>query len=141
MLRAHWREEVSPFGYLSSTEQWDLHKYFQPSRELSDQTLIAHRKAISAADPSLPQRAGRALKHLEHALLELAVRQAATAAAPQDTKRKKTGDVRVRALMLPEPDYRKLARALLHVGRAEKGRGANISDVQKAKSDLLDSGM
>lgn len=117
-LRTYWQEEASPFGYLAPAEQWDLHKYFQPSHELSDQALLAHRKAISALDSSLPQRAGRALQRLERAIHQVSARQAMATTLP--TKRKRSGDVRVRAVMLPEPDYHKIARAMLWLAREGK---------------------
>lgn len=58
--------------FLTVNEQWDLFAFFLPHQDLSEQQLIQHRQDISEADPSLPQRAGRALKRLEEADIEAA---------------------------------------------------------------------
>jgi hypothetical protein len=68
-LRAVWQQSAGGvFAELFPQEQWYLHDYFRPSEQLSDQALLAHRKEISARRPSLPQRAGRALKFLQAVL-------------------------------------------------------------------------
>jgi hypothetical protein len=64
-LRDHWRDESkNAFFLLTPTEQWTLFTYFAPSEKLTDDELIIHREDISSYDPSLPQRAGRALSKL-----------------------------------------------------------------------------
>jgi hypothetical protein len=64
-LRDHWRDESkNAFFLLTPTEQWALFTYFAPSEQLTDDELIIHREDISSYDPSLPQRAGRALSKL-----------------------------------------------------------------------------
>ncbi|HVX58722.1 MAG TPA: hypothetical protein VG964_03220, partial [Candidatus Saccharimonadales bacterium] len=52
------------FAYLSSREQWDLHAYFQPSKHLTKEELIRHRRQITKEQPSLPARAGKAWANL-----------------------------------------------------------------------------
>ena len=49
---------------LSPTEQWTLHSYYEFTKHLSDSGLLAHRAAVSRAQPSLPHRAGKALARL-----------------------------------------------------------------------------
>ena len=64
-LRDHWRDDSkNAFFLLTPTEQWTLFTYFAPSEKLTDDDLIMHREDISSYDPSLPQRAGRALSKL-----------------------------------------------------------------------------
>jgi len=67
-LARMWSVADGVFGYLSMSDQWFLHDFFQPSKSWSDSRLLAHRMAITAAQPTLPQQAGRALSRLdEHA--------------------------------------------------------------------------
>ncbi len=64
-LRNHWLDEpYRAFFLLTPSEQWVLHLYYLLSEQLSDEALIEHREDISVYDPSLPQRAGRALARL-----------------------------------------------------------------------------
>ena len=49
---------------LSPSEQWTLHSYYEFTKHLSDDQLIAHRAAVSKAQPSLPHRAGKAFTRL-----------------------------------------------------------------------------
>lgn len=46
---------------LSPAEQWALHGYYEFTKHLTDADLLFHRSLISQAQPSLPQRAGKAL--------------------------------------------------------------------------------
>lgn len=64
-VRDHWHDaSKNAFFLLTPTEQWTLFTYFAPSEKLTDDELIIHREDISSYDPSLPQRAGRALSKL-----------------------------------------------------------------------------
>lgn len=49
---------------LSPTEQWALHSYYEFTKRLTDDQLLAHRAAVSRAQPSLPHRAGKAFARL-----------------------------------------------------------------------------
>jgi hypothetical protein len=61
-LKAEWfSESVGAFIMLSPSEQWSLHGYYEFTKNLSDTELLAHRAAVSEAQPSLPQAAGKAL--------------------------------------------------------------------------------
>ncbi len=111
-----WAKAPGTFGYLSAQEQWCLHDYFQPSKNMSDLQLLAHRQAISAARPSLPQRAGRALTKLDEAAAVWALRQVRPKAV---NKRKPQAErhVTVRAVVRPEVDPEKLARAFINLAQ------------------------
>ncbi|NEM90885.1 hypothetical protein [Galbitalea soli] len=83
-VRDHWRDESKrAFLLLTATEQWALFAYFAPSEKLTDAQLIAHREDISAHDPSLRQRAGRALSKLWVASKALETYQAQVAETPR----------------------------------------------------------
>jgi hypothetical protein len=49
------------YSAISVRQQWDIHAYFQPSKDLSNIELRQHRRDVTTHDPSLPQRAGKAL--------------------------------------------------------------------------------
>ena len=49
---------------LSPTEQWTLHSYYEFTKHLSYDQLLAHRATVSQAQPSLPHRAGKAFTRL-----------------------------------------------------------------------------
>lgn len=46
---------------LSPAEQFALHQFYEPTKELSPLELVEHRRRVAMEHPSLPQRAGRAL--------------------------------------------------------------------------------
>lgn len=72
-----WVDDKILFGELTPTAQWQLQQYFQPSLKLDDAALLGYRTVISQINPSLPQRAGRALAQLKLAVEERAADQAA----------------------------------------------------------------
>jgi hypothetical protein len=59
-LRDEWLRGAFAFTVLTPTEQIAVHNYYEPSLELSDAQLRAHRKRVTLEQPSLPHRAGRA---------------------------------------------------------------------------------
>jgi hypothetical protein len=135
-LREVWLDDQPAWSELSANEQWDLHDFFSPTRELSAYELKEFRQKMTAADPSLPQRAGRALKKLE---LARAVRTSAAEARPAQPvsvdkpKRKyKSAERRisVKSLVHPEPNVERMAKALLALARemAEVDRMKNLAD-------------
>lgn len=63
-LQAVRENEKSAFVRLRVNEQWDLFAYYLPHGKHADADIVAHRHSISVLDPSLPQRAGRALSKL-----------------------------------------------------------------------------
>jgi hypothetical protein len=107
---------MGTYAYLTSTEQWQLHDYFQPSKYLADTELLEHRKKISKERPSLPHQAGRALAKLERHAARLAVQHAKPAALSQPVQHQRRGKDRVitvRSVVRPEPDLKLLARAIV----------------------------
>lgn len=57
-LRTAWREFDVLYSQLDTSKQSALHKFYQPSHELTEPELTAHIKAMIKTDPSLAQRAG-----------------------------------------------------------------------------------
>ena len=66
VLAEKWREHMDDFAFYSPQDQCYIHDYFRPSEDLTDDQRIAHRIAISKLHPSLPAKAGRALKQPEY---------------------------------------------------------------------------
>jgi hypothetical protein len=104
-----------------------LHAYFVPTKDLSNNELLAHRRVISIEQPSLPQRAGRALAHVKRNF-DMAYqrangdrkvfRQTLSHLSPGDAVVIKRGrQVRAVAIGRPEPDYKLMAKVLLDVVR------------------------
>lgn len=121
-------DEPLMFGSLSPAEQWALHAYFVPSKGLSDQQLLDHRKTITKEQPSLPQRAGRALAHIERnydVAAEAAhgdhtmYRKVLSDLAPGEAFVTKRGrQIRVVGIAKPEPDARLFAQAIVDMVRS-----------------------
>jgi hypothetical protein len=126
-LRQLWLEDIGNYAQLYPPDQTELHLFFCPSKDWSDDKLIEHRQIMSKADPSLPQRAGRALKRFE------LVRAGELAYLPPvhvtPAKGRQRGhNISVRVVMRPEPDLQRLARALLQltpeqIAKLKRGEG------------------
>ena len=71
-LHSLWLSDSTQFFLLSPTEQWALHDYFQLTKKVSAGVLLEYRRLISKRDTSLPQRAGRALSHLQRVVSGIA---------------------------------------------------------------------
>lgn len=63
-LRQLWRHDSGMFSLVSPPEQWDVHAFYAAERNFSDAELGEYRQKVTAQDPSLPQRAGKALTKL-----------------------------------------------------------------------------
>ena len=107
-LRRLWLEHQPRYGVLGPTEQWAIHDYYQPSHELSNTELLAHRAAISKERPALPAQASKAFKVL------IDPRTNPNRSATFDTdERGRT--LRLTGVVNPEIDVEKLARVLLEM--------------------------
>ncbi len=125
MLRHYWLENRFVYGILPISGQQAIHDYFQPSKDLTEEQLIAHRRVVSTTNSSLPQRAGRAFKHFEQAV-QYATQYQARRETMNGKKRKPLGKVRIFPVIRPEPDYHKLARALLSEARFQIAAGTDV---------------
>jgi hypothetical protein len=70
-LRTAWISFASLYGYLDTRKQADLHKFYQPSHQLSKQELATHIQSLGITDPSLSQRAGTYASVLERLFLDV----------------------------------------------------------------------
>jgi hypothetical protein len=127
-LRNYWLEDAAPYVYLTPEEQWNLHEFFQPCKQLSDDELTVHREAVTRRFPSLPQRAGRALKKFEKATEVASLRQVQSfnvqMKAGEYKRPASHGPITVRSLAQPEVDTTELARLLWDIARSNfKGKG------------------
>lgn len=100
---------------LSPPEQWTLHSYYEFTKHLSDDQLLAHRAAVSRAQPSLPHRAGKAFAKL----LTFTKRLEAYRAVPHPNTRKKGApyEVRVLSQVNPDIDPNVIAKILIEIAR------------------------
>lgn len=112
-LRDLWLSDPGVFAYISTQEQWALHRYFRLFESLTDTELIEHRKQL--AEPQLPQRAGRALSHFKFELKQLATRRANIQPVEQVKYKRdsRSYELKVRAVVKPELDVDQLARAII----------------------------
>jgi hypothetical protein len=105
-LRHVWNEDHRFFTLLTYQQQRDLHDYFQPTKDWTDQEPIDHRHKVSRADPGIPQRAGRALKAMLRPENQPRPR-------PATTTKSRVKNITVHPLAKPELDVEKLAMALV----------------------------
>ncbi|MBD8479284.1 hypothetical protein [Microbacterium sp. CFBP 8794] len=112
-LRSVWLKNPVRFALLSAGEQWALHGYFAPEHRLTDDRLLAYRREVSKVDPSLPQRAGKALTKWRMKESPLAAYREHSHSPAPGAKRSRNYAVAVFSLVHPEIDPQKLARAFL----------------------------
>jgi hypothetical protein len=120
-LKDEWfSESGGAFIMLSPTEQWILHSYYEFTKHLSDTELLAHRAAVSKAQPSLPQSAGKAIAKLAI----FTKRLEAYRAAPHPNTRKKGApyEVRVFSQVNPDIDPNVMAKILIEIMKERSRR-------------------
>jgi hypothetical protein len=122
-LRKMWLECDELYSILEVNQQWEVHRFYQPSKELTDEELVAHRKATTKAEPRLPAIAGRHFALLYQSFRvayayaegdEMRFRSAISQMSRQRPSHM-TGkrQIWIRAVANPEPDLQKLASALI----------------------------
>lgn len=119
-LRRLWLYRPSTYSHLSPIQQWQVHEYFRPSEKLTDEQLLTHRKDITAQYPSLPHKAGRAIKEFGQILRSKAKSRATV--STYTNKRGKTTTIQVRGVVRPKIDTRRLARALVELEKEKSSR-------------------
>jgi hypothetical protein len=129
-LRYIWRNYQMAYSYLLPQEQQYLHGFFHLSKDLSPEELLAHRKAITAKHPSLPQQAGKALKKFKAILLTPASLRPEASAHPPGKRSTGPKRIQVYGVINPEPNPDALVQALLMLGRemAMKNRPSPTTD-------------
>lgn len=113
------------YSELEPHQQMVIHRYYRPTEDLTNQQLREHRFAISLKEPSLPQRAGKAVKIMWdnfHAIMKLAAKEAEEAERqpqpPLEAKHKKCSGkrpIRITALVRPDPSLQMMARAVVEL--------------------------
>jgi len=110
-LHVYWQNHQQLFSYLSSTEQYYLHDYFQLSKQLLAVELTKHRKLVTAERPSLPQQAGRALAKLEQHAKNYVADQP-PAPGKRTVQRNKDSRITARSVVKPDFDARRYAELI-----------------------------
>lgn len=130
LLVACWNYVPSAIGLLSPKAQWELHRLYVPSRDLTDEEFLAHMKQVLAAEPSLAQRVGKHYKLIftiykhyadqfgktNFAAIHAGIRRDY---AHENWDPSEKHRVMIMPLVNPDIDYDKLARALLDQARRE----------------------
>lgn len=106
-----WSTDQHRFGLISSQDESYLHQFFCPSVVLTDDEALVHRAQITKEDPSLPQCAGRALRHLANPKPDPKARVRVPVGVGSRNVRV------VSAVHRPDPDIKRLARALMETHR------------------------
>ena len=106
-LRECWIGRRALYGKLTASQQWDLHAFFRPTEDFTDDEAIAHRVHLSKVRPSMPHRAGKAYRAFEE------VERAAVPARAGTRSRTSDKVIHVRSVVRPEPDFAKLVRGLM----------------------------
>lgn len=110
-LRWAWLNEQGAYAYLSHNAQRQIHDYYQPSKELTDDELIAHRRQISERQPNLPAAAGKAARQLFY------IAKTQRQPPPIPRSHPDPREITVRAVVRPEIDLKQLSRALIELAK------------------------
>lgn len=123
VLRRFWLEYQDLYVVVSVPLQWDIHRFYQPAKVLTDPELIEHRATVTAEEPSLPNRASKAAQRLFNIFHQaramaggdtnklLRLIRSAGHASPAPAKA--GHGIRVTTVATPGPDYERLASALM----------------------------
>ena len=134
-LRRFWFRAKSVYSYLTPNEQWQLHDFYRPSEELSDEQLTVHRVEITKARPALPHQAVRALEKLDAAAANWALkavrpREPALSPARRKGSGRRKHNLVIRSIVRPKIDIKKLSRAIILLAEdlAREEREAKAAD-------------
>ena len=116
LLRLSRGESHLGFALLSPTEQWDLFRYYLPHQAHPDRELLEHRVQVTALDPSLPQRAGRAFHHWSRIEAALPAYKAWAAKQPQSVSQKDRR-IKVFSEVNPELDPKQFAEIIVELAK------------------------
>jgi hypothetical protein len=111
-LRRIWLEGQKFFGVLDYNQQMEVHAFYAPARDWTDEELLEHRLKAQELDASLPQRASRGFIKIEAAFL--APRPVHSTPAPRGK-----GKLRVIPIARPEVNTKQLARAFIDMAREQ----------------------
>ena len=112
-LRQDWLTQSRIYSLIPPKDQRYIHDFFRPSEHLTDEELLAHRRAVSRQHPSLPHCAGRAVHRVVR---------------PVNHPELVRGRIRVYPVLRPQVDVEKFARALLMTAREMQHRQTDSVD-------------
>lgn len=129
-LREIWNSNLKTlFALLSVQRQCDVHAYFQPAKDLTDEERLEHRRLISKELPDLPAKAGRYLSAMRQLYCEAAKAckgnehliqpYISDVVAPLKETRG-NHKIGVAAVARPEPDLRGFAKTLIQLAWIEE---------------------
>ncbi|WP_111036468.1 hypothetical protein [Curtobacterium sp. MCBD17_019] len=108
-LFADWFLKIPVLSHLPYAEQLTLHEFFAFTKHLNDTEALAHRRAATAADPSLPHRAGKVMKRFDRlSTIDWEAERRKQAATGQ----KPSGHKVIHGLARPEPGLDRIARSI-----------------------------
>lgn len=124
-LRAEWFDHQAwSFSRLDPIEEMELHAFFAPTKNLTDEEAFDHRRLVSKRDPSLPQRAGRAFAQAKVFLGRAPESVSAPATPIKSVGRSKPvrGEVIVYSVQRPEPDVQRVIEVLRRIEKEQTER-------------------
>lgn len=129
-LREEWQlRNGYGFVVLSPTEQFYIHDYFEPAKNLSPLEAVAHRKDVTARRPSLPQQAGRAFARIRPFLnMQLDPKPIAPVAERSRTWGTGSRHVQVLSQVNPELDPKAFAQIIIELARQGPPPGMGRDD-------------
>ncbi|HWM34197.1 MAG TPA: hypothetical protein VNR36_08180 [Pseudolysinimonas sp.] len=153
LLQLLWLEASTIFTILTPKEQWEIHRCYRPSEHLTETELTEHLAEIRKTEPSLTNRAGKhfalidkVYRFLQEHEIPLSDHETISRIiTPLDPRRQRNQLIQpdiprhsgtpgkyvfVRPLMRPEPDLKRLSRALVALVRERE---------EKAKAEATDS--
>lgn len=108
-----WPTQDGVFANLTYTEQLDLHRYYSPAVQESDERHLAHRVWISQQDPSLPQRAGRAYAKL----------MTGGSGGRFVATRRRGHQLTIGSVALPSPNVQRITRLIVAIEQGKRATG------------------
>lgn len=129
-VREEWQlRNGYAFAVLSPTEQFCIHDFFEPTKNLSPLEAVAHRKDITARRPSLPQQAGRAFARIRPFLnMQLNPRPLKPVSERPRTWSAGSRQVRVFSRVNPELDAKAFAKIIIELARQGPPPGTSRGD-------------
>jgi|SRR5579862_3286096 len=138
-LREIWNSNLKSLYSLHSLwRQWDLHAYFAPSKDWTDEERIEHRILVTKDFPDLPARAGRYFSAMRQLYDEAAkackcnehLIQPYISDVVAPLKIDKSGrSIGIAGIARAEPDLRGFAKALIQLAQ---DRVSKESETDKA---------
>ncbi len=121
-LKHAWEICQTLFAVIPHAQQLDVHQYYRPTEDLTDEQLREHWKTIGTQDKSLPNRASKAFLRMKriygrafdnaHGDVQTFNRLLYAVSRDSVMKPPKRNQVPVMGVARPQPDVQKLAMAL-----------------------------